>query len=92
MGLPIESFEFSQCDLKKIRKAKREPLDVSRIVMASRGNLLICKPKTQSFVSVPEPLAKFVSNVPGVDVNDDRAIVFVADPERKTGSLLYVRL
>lgn len=88
VGVPLETLDVKPCDLKKIRKAKKEPLDVSRIVMASRGNLLICKPKTQTFVSVPEPLAKLVANVPGVDVNDDRAVVFVADPERRAGSLL----
>ena len=87
VGLPIDG-PLKSIDVKKIRKAKKEPLDVSRIVMASRGNLLICKPKTSSFVSVPEPLAKLVANVPGVDVNEDRAIVFVADPDRKVGSLL----
>lgn len=87
VGLPVEDPRV-EVDVKKIRKAKKEPLDVSRIVMASRGNLLICKPKTSSFVAVPEPLAKLVANVPGVDVAEDRAIVFVADPDRKVGSLV----
>lgn len=41
---------------------------------------------------LPEPLAHFVAVIPGLDLPEDRAMVFVADPKTSTGAIVYLRL
>lgn len=89
------SFDFEEApttQFRSIKSAKKEPLNTKRCVIASKGHLLLWDESSNRYVSVPEPLAHLIANVPGLDLIEDRAMVFIADPQTKVGAIVYLRL
>lgn len=60
VGMPLDATQRSDVDptyLSSIRRAKMEPSDLSRVIVAAKNHLLVCPGPDKDFVALPEPLA-----------------------------------
>ena len=58
VGPPIEDpTDADSAWLQSIRKAKKDPSNLSRVIVAAKNHLLIRPDPSKDFVAIPEPLA-----------------------------------